>query len=145
MHGFQTDRRNSQTKNSSVFNHCNVTSIRAVLNSSSYPEVDYKLSFPNNQYSRAYRDVATLSAKMFGLNELITESNISTNEYRALYPLFVFDVSRREENLILSSVDLRIDATFGSNVAANTHAYALVISDKICSFKYDGMSLSRSN
>ena len=106
-----------------------------------YPDVDYKLSFPNNQYSRAYRDAAILSAKMFGLNELITESNISTNEYRALYPLFVFDVSRREENLILSSVDLRIEATFGANVAANTHAYALVISDKICSFKYDSMSL----
>ena len=140
--GFQTDRRNSQTKNSSVFNHCSVTSIRAVLNTSSYPEVDYKLSFSNNQFSRAYRDAATLSAKMFGLNELITECNISTNEYRDLYPLFVFDVSSREENLILSSVDLRIEATFGENVAANTHANALVISDRICSFKYDGMSLS---
>ena len=79
---------------------------------------------------------------MFGLNELITECNISTNEYRDLYPLFVFDVSSREENLILSSVDLRIEATFGENVAANTHAYALVMSDKICSFEYDGMSLS---
>ena len=79
---------------------------------------------------------------MFGLNELITESNITTKEYRDLYPLFVFNTSRREENIILSSVDLRIEATFGENVAANTHAYALVISDKICSFKYDGMSLS---
>jgi hypothetical protein len=140
--GFQTDRRNSQTKNSSVFNHCNVASIRAWLNTSSYPEVDYKLSFTNNQFSRAYRDVATLGAKMLGLNELITECNITTNEYRGLYPLFVFDVSRREENIILSSVDIRIEATFGSNVAANTHAYALVISDKICSFKYDDQSLS---
>ena len=99
--GFQTDRRNSQTKNSSVFNHCSVTSIRVVLNTSSYPEVD-KLSFPNNQYSRAYRDAATLSAKLFGLNELITECNISTNEYRDLYPLFVFDVSRREYHSIIS-------------------------------------------
>ena len=79
---------------------------------------------------------------MMGLNELITECNISINEYKDLYPLFVFDVSRKEENIILSSVDLRIEASFGSNVAANTHAYALVISDKICSFKYDSMSLS---
>ena len=140
--GFQTDRRNSQTKNSSVFDHCKVTSIRAVLNTSSYPEVGYNLSFTNNQFSRAYRDAATLGARLFGLNELITESNISTSEYRSLYPLFVFDVSRREENIILSSVDLRIEASFGENVKANTHAYALIISDKICSFKYEGMSLS---
>jgi hypothetical protein len=83
-----------------------------------------------------------LNARFFGLNELITESNISTNEYRALYPLFVFDVSRREENIILLSVDLRTEATFGENVKENTHAYALVTSDKICSFKYEGTSLS---
>ena len=140
--GFQTGRNANQAKNSSVFDHCNVKSIKVVMNTSSYPEVDYSLSFPNNQYSRAYRDVATLSAKMFGLNELITECNITTSEYKDLYPLFVFDVSRKEENIILSSVDLRIEAEFGSNVAANTHAYALVISDKICSFKYDSMSLS---
>ena len=51
-------------------------------------------------------------------------------------------MSQREENIILSSVDLRIEASFGENVKANTHAYALIISDKICSFKYEGMSLS---
>ena len=79
---------------------------------------------------------------MFCLNELITGCNISTNEYRDSYPLFVFDVTHKEENIILSSVDLRIEETFGENVAANTHAYALVISDKICTFKYDGLSLS---
>jgi hypothetical protein len=113
-----------------------------VLNNVDYPQVDYKLSFPNSQFSRAYRNVATLSAKMFGLHELITESNISTNEYRGLYPLFIFDVSRKAENIIMSSVDIRIEVTFSEKVKQNTHAYALIISDKICSVKYDGMSLS---
>jgi hypothetical protein len=116
--------------------------IRAKLNTYSYPEDDYNLSFPNSQVARAYRDVATLSTKLYGLNELITDSNISPIEYRSLYPLFVFDVSKQEEKLKLSSVDLKIEATFDENVPAGTQAYALIISDKICKFKSDGTKLS---
>jgi hypothetical protein len=112
------------------------------LNTYSYPKDDYNLSFPNSQVARAYRDVATLSTKLYGLNELITDSNISPIEYRSLYSLFVFDVSKQEEKLKLSSVDLKIEGTFDENVPAGTQAYALIISDKLCKFKSDGSKLS---
>jgi hypothetical protein len=107
----------------------------------SYPKDDYNLSFPNSQVSRAYRDVATLSTKLYGLNELITNSNISPIEYRVLHPLFAFDVSKQEK-LKLTSVDIKIEATFDDNVPAGTQAYALIISDKICRFKSDGTKSS---
>jgi hypothetical protein len=83
--GFQTSRDGDQTKNPAVFDHVKVNMIRAKLNTYSYPEDDYNLSFPNSQVARAYRDVATLSTKLYGLNELITDSNISPIEYRSLY------------------------------------------------------------
>jgi hypothetical protein len=140
--GFQTTRDGDQTKNPAMFDHVKVNMIRAKLNTYSYPEDDYNLSFSNSQVVRAYRDVATLSTKLYGLNELITDSNISPIEYRSLYPLFVFDVSKQEEKLKLSSVDLKIEATFDENVPAGTQAYALVISDKICKFKSDGTKLN---
>jgi hypothetical protein len=120
--GFQTSRDGDQTKNPAVFDHVKVNMISAKLNTYSYPEVDYNLSFPNSQVARAYRDVATLSTKLYGLNELITDSNISPIEYRSLYPLFVFDVSKQEEKLKLSSVDLKIEAKFDDNVPAGTLA-----------------------
>jgi hypothetical protein len=119
--------------------------IRAKLNTYSYPEDDYNLSFPNSQVARAYRGVATLSTKLYGLNELITNSNISPIEYRILYPLFVFDVFKHKEKLKLSSVDIKIEATFDDNVPAGIKAYALIISDKICKFKSDGTKLSVIN
>jgi hypothetical protein len=139
--GFQTTRAGDQIKNPAVFDQVKVNMIRAKLNTSSYPEDDYNLSFPDSQAARAYRDVATLSTKLYGLNELITNSNISPVEYRSLYPLFVFDVSKQEK-LKLSYNDIKIEATFDDNVPAGTQAYALIISDKICKFKSDGSKLS---
>jgi hypothetical protein len=105
-----------------VFDHVKVNVIRAKLNTYSYSKDDYNLSFPNSQVARAYRDVATLSTKLYRLNELITNSNISTIEYRSLYPLFAFDVSKQEEKLKLSSVDIKIKATFDDNVLAGIQA-----------------------
>ena len=139
--GFQTKRDNDQEKNPAIFNHCNVTTIKVVVGGEEYPESDYELSFGNNQYARAYRDAAVLGIKLFGLNELVTDPSIAADEYKDLYPLFVFDVSKRTERLKLSSVDMRIEAKFNANVPERTLAYALIISDKICSFESDKSSL----
>ncbi|XP_014299154.1 uncharacterized protein LOC106693976 [Microplitis demolitor] len=40
--GFQTARKNDETKNSSVFDHCNIRDIKLFLNSQSYPYVLHK-------------------------------------------------------------------------------------------------------
>ena len=65
---------------------------------------------------------------------LITQSNITPSDYKTLYPLFMFDVSKQKENLKSSVVDIKIQANFTENVPANTKAFALVISDKMCHF-----------
>jgi hypothetical protein len=75
---------------------------------------------------------------LYGITELITNSNISSIEYHNLYPLFTFDVSKQEEKLKLSLVDIKIEATFDDSVLAGGLAYALIMSDKMCWFKSDG-------
>ena len=70
--------------------------------------------------------------------ELITQSNITPSEYKTLYPLFTFDVSKQKEKLKFSFVDIQIKANFTENVPANTKAFELVISDKMLSFQSDG-------
>jgi hypothetical protein len=112
------------------------------LNTFSYPKDDYSLSFPNSQVAQAYINVATLSTKLYGLNELITNSNTPPTEYRSLYPLFAFEVSKQEKKLKLSYVDIKIEAIFDDNVPAGTQTFALIISDKICRFNSDGTKLS---
>ena len=107
-----------------------------MLNSTRYPAVDYNLSFANQQFSRAYGDASLFGIRYFGMDELITRSNIS------LYPLFVFDVSKQSEKLKSSVVDVQIRAIFNQAVPAGTQAYAVVMSDKLLTFQSDGSKMS---
>ena len=74
--GFQTEKDGNQTKNPAVFDHVNVRNMYVMLNSTKYPAVDYNLSFANQDYSRAYGDASMFSVRYFGMDELITRSNI---------------------------------------------------------------------
>ena len=89
-----------------------------------------------------YGDVALFGLKFFGMEELITQSNITTIDCKTLYPLFKFDVSKQKEKLKSSVVDIQIKANFTENVPANTRAFALVILDKMLSFQSDGNKMS---
>ena len=113
-----------------------------MLNSDRYPAVDYNLSFANQKFSRAYDDAVLFGVKFFGMDELLTQSNITPSDYQTLYRLFTFDVSKQKEKLKSSAVYIQIKANFTENVPANTRAFALVISDKMLSFQSDGKKMS---
>ena len=95
--GFQTAKDGDQTKNPSTFDHVNLRNAYVMLNSDRYPAVDYNLSFANQKLSRVYGDAALFGVKCFGMDELVTKSNITPSDYKALYPLFAFDVNKRKK------------------------------------------------
>ena len=140
--GFQTNRDGNQLHNPSIFDHCNLKNAYVMMNQERYPAVDYDLSFPNQKFSRAYRDAATFSEKFYGMDQLITQSNITPADYKDLYPLMVFDVSKQSERMKSSVVDIQIKAFFNQEVAAGTQAYAVIISDKLLNFQSDGQKMS---
>ena len=98
--------------------------------------------FFNQKFSRVYGDAALFGVKLFGMDELITQSFITSSDYKTLYPLFTFDVSKQREKLKSSVVDIQIKAKFTHNVSANTRAFALVISGKMLSFQSEGNKMS---
>ena len=63
-----------------------------------------------------YGDAAMFGVKFFGMDELITKSNITPRDYKTLYPLFTFNVSKQKEKLKSSVVDIKIKANFTENV-----------------------------
>ena len=142
MVGFQTSKDGDQTKNPSTFDHVNPRNAYVMLNSDRYLVVDYNLSFSNQKFFRVYGDVALFGIKFFGMNELITQSNITPSDYKTLYPFFTFDVSKQKEKLKSSVVVIQIKANFTENVLANTRAFALVISEQMLSFQSDGNKMS---
>ena len=140
--GFQTNKDGDQEQNPAIFDNCSLTNAYVMLNSTRYPAVDYQLNFGQQKYSRMYKEAAEFRKNYFGMDSLISNSNINPADYKELFPLFVFDVSKQSERLKNSITDITIKAQFSANVPANTQAYALVISDRILKFQSDGKKMA---
>ena len=139
---FQTDKSGDQHHNPSIFYHCNLTNMFVILNSRRYPETDYDdTNFTQQKFSRVCGDAAAFQTKFYNVEELISSPNITPAYYKELFPMFVFDVSKQSEKLKNSVTDIQIKAQFSANVAANTEAFAVVISDKSLIFQSDGQKM----
>jgi len=75
------------------------------------------------------------------VEELISSPNITPSDYKELFPMFVFDVTKQSEKLKNSAIDIQIKAQFSANVLANAEAFAVVISDKSLIFQSDGQKM----
>ena len=140
--GFQTGKNNNQEQNNTQFNNLGIENIYVMLNSNRYPALDYDLDFPSQKIGRAYGDVAEFRSKFFNINELISNPCISAYEYKNLYPLFLFDVSKQSERLKYSTTDIQVKVTFKGPPDLGTEGYAVIISDRLINFQSDGNKMS---
>lgn len=136
--GFQTKKEEDQETNASLFDHTHVLNAYVLLNSERYPEADQNLSFRNNQYTTAYQMLTSY------FNDVLNKETcpITLYDYKHLYPLYVFDVSRQSERLKNSVTDIRIKVSFGMNTPKDTIAYALILSDRVIKLQSDGNKMN---
>jgi len=110
-----------------------------MLNSRRYPEIDYgDMHFSEQTFSRVYGDAAAFRTKFYHLEDLVSNPNITPADYKELFPMFVFDVTKQNDKLKNSVTGIQIKAQFSANVAENTEVFAVVISDKSLIFQSDG-------
>ena len=140
--GFQTNKIGNQKENPSIFDNVDVSNIYVMLNSTRYPTVDYNISFDKQIFSRVYGDVADFRSKFFNMDELVSSPNINPSDYRNLYPLFLFDVSKQSEKLKYSTTDIQVKMHFEANPPAGTQFYGVFISDRLIKFQSDGNKFS---
>ncbi|XP_065679090.1 uncharacterized protein LOC124814492 [Hydra vulgaris] len=135
---FQTNREGNQEQNSSIFDHCDLKNMWIELNEERYPATNYSLSFPNMKITRAYRHASNFAEDYYNMSNLISLCSITPLDYRDLYPIMYFDVSKQSERMKDSTVDIRLKAEFNTPVPANTIIFALIISDRIAKFTSNG-------
>ena len=146
--GFQSGKNNNQQQNPAIFDHLYVRNIYVTLNAKRYPDTDYDNDFNKNQYSRIYGDASSFRKKFFNMDELVSNSGINPPDYKNLFPLYVFDVTKQSEKLKTSVSDIHIKAFFdndpagGNNPPADTMAYAVIISDRLFHFVSDGSKIT---
>ena len=140
--GFQNNKNNNQETNPAIFDHLEVRNIYVTLNAKRYPDTDYENDFTINKFSRIYGDAALFRKKFYNIDELVSNSGINPINYKKLFPLFVFDVTKQSEKLKTSVSDIHIKASFGNNPGNNVMAYAVIISDRLFHFVSDGSKIT---
>ena len=146
--GFQSNKNNNQATNPAIFNHLYVRNIYVTLNAKRYPDTDYDNDFVTNHYSRIYGDAALFRKKFYNMDELISNHGIEPIDFKSIFPLYLFDVSKQSEKLKTSVSDIHIKAFFDNapppaiNPPANTMAYAVIISDRLFHFVSDGSKIT---
>ena len=152
--GFQTNRLNNQQTNPAIFDHLYIRNIYVTLNAKRYPDTDYNNDFVVNKYSRIYGDAALFRKKFFNMDELISNPGINPIDYKNLFPLYVFDVTKQSEKLKTSVSDIHIRTFFNThpnptganpppaNPPDDTMAYAVIISDRLFHFVSDGSKIT---
>ena len=139
--GFQIGKANKQEGNVALFDHCEVTNMRVRVNSTEHPPIDVNSNFTKNCIAGWHRRMLDFKRSFYGVDKMISCSSVDATDFKTLYPLYVFDLSRQREttnNSIISDID--VDMAFGlaDGIAAHTNAFALVISDRKIKFQGDG-------
>ena len=83
------------------------------------------------------------------MDELLSNHNINPVDYKNLYPIFVFDVTKQSEKLKTAVSDIHVKMRFNTNPALdrdnnpqNVMAYAVIISDRLFHFVSDGSKIT---
>ena len=104
-----------------------------LLNGERYPYADIQSSIRNNQQSKWYRMYKDFRNCYFGENR--DDSAMSYIQFLQ-NPIYVFDVSKQEDKLKTTVVDVSVSMTFNTAPTVNYNAYAVVYFDSL--FKLTG-------
>lgn len=119
-----------QGRDSSHFDHCNIRNIKIYLNSAAYPYENLNLEIEKGNYLFLYYLYTSFQHSYYN-NKNNPILNFTQFKERMLY---VFDVSKQNESVKLSSIDLKIEMESERNFKENTKAYCLILYDNIVTY-----------
>ena len=142
MIAFQTNLRDDQDKNNSVFSHCKIQNISIMLNNDRYPLNDFTADFTTGKYTNLYWEFMNFRKAYYGIDPRVSSTSVDPLTYKELYPIFCFDVTRQSERLKSGVTDISLSCTFKEGVAASTVCHAVIISDRRIKFQSNGSKMT---
>lgn len=132
---FQTNKKNKVTSNMSIFDSCNITNIRAFLNSERYPYHDLFLNFKENKFATLYEMFTNFRQSYY---EKGNEPIFTPTEFKSIAPISHLDCSHQKETIQSGSVVLRVEWETSENIPKDTTAYCLILHDRL--FRYNPLT-----
>lgn len=137
--GFQTNRDNLITANSSQFDDANVREIRLHLNSQIYPYNMNEINLKAGQYAELFDMYSHIHSSYYNGAEAANPFGSSFLDYQSC-PVFAFDTTRADESLIDSAVDVKVEIKTHENIPEKTTAFCLIVYDNEFTYSpFDGL------
>jgi hypothetical protein len=126
--GFQTNRKNNDLLNSSIFDNCKISKFHLFINEKQYPKIDNTIDFTQNNFSelfQRYIDFQKLYYEKENSSVLLSPKEFVNNT------IFIFNTPYANESIGISSCDVTVEFESSENIPENTILHCLLISDKI--------------
>jgi len=143
--GFQTDKIANQNQNPAIFDHVGLRRAIVNLNSERYPKSEFITNFERNDYCQLYNCMDNFKKEFHGFSSLIGGTQISFSDFKTLFPITVIDVRHQTETIKSGVIDVMLDLEFDQDIPANTHMFAIIISDSLYEYnsKFGSLTLVR--
>ena len=102
------------------------------LNLEVFPYEDFQSDFTKNKMATLYRAYVEFQKFYYGHDEVTPLLNRS--DFKNLFPIIVVDMSKQNDNVKMSTVDLRIELEADEAFPASTSAYCLILHDQIITY-----------
>lgn len=130
----QTNKNNVMNSDMSHFDHCQITNLKVYLNAECYPYENLNIDFENHKYIHLYNMYVNFYESFYYQKDQNTCPMMGYADFRTIAPLFVFDLSRQNESLKNTIVDIKINMESRLNIPENTTAYCLIIHDSLYTY-----------
>jgi len=135
--GFQTNRKNNILNQSGCFDSCNLKNLKVHLNNEVYPYEDFRSYFKDKNTSVLFKMYTDFQKSYYDKES--SASLLSKIDFIKHAPIVVVDLSRQNDNVKISTVDLRIEFETDDAVPEKTAAYCLILHDQIITYNpFDG-------
>ena len=139
---FQKKKVEDQSELNTVYDNMGLTSAHVLLNNDRYPLNDFETSFKANHLDHVYTDFISFRKKFYGIDPIISPTCVGPLDFKTMYPLFCFDVSKQSDRIKSAVTDITLHCRFDTAVEAGCVAHVVLISDRRLRFKSDGEKLS---
>ncbi|XP_026821241.1 uncharacterized protein LOC113559695 [Rhopalosiphum maidis] len=105
---------------------------KVYLSSEVFPYEDFQSDFTKNKMATLYHAYTEFQKSYYGYNDVTPLLNRS--DFKNLSPIIVVDMIRQNDNVKMSTVDLRIELEVDEAFSSATSAYCLILHDQIITY-----------
>lgn len=128
---FQTNKKNNIDEDPTLFDHLNISDVRALLNSDIIPQENLHLNFDQNDYAEAFQNYINF-AYSYGCKRKFPLLSFDEFKQKALH---VLDCSRRDETFKSATIDVKVEIESLRGFPKNTRSYCVIVHDCVVEYK----------